>query len=73
MRVSNDAHTFPCSLVGQDIRLSPERPGFESRRGKMAQTNQALVSKHAFFRSATHLFSNEEKKTCVKWKPSILI
>ena len=25
--------SIPCSLVGQDIRLSPERPGFESRRG----------------------------------------
>ena len=26
---------FRCSLVGQDIRLSPERPGFKSRQRKL--------------------------------------
>jgi hypothetical protein len=27
-----DIHVFRCSLVGQDTRLSPERPGFKSRQ-----------------------------------------
>jgi hypothetical protein len=28
--------TLRCSLAGQDIRLSPERPGFESRQRKLS-------------------------------------
>ena len=30
---------IPCSLVGQDIRLSPVRPGFESRQGNIFMLN----------------------------------
>ena len=38
--------TFPISLVGQDSRLSPDRPGFKSRHGNF------FLQKSSFFKKA---------------------
>ena len=46
------ASTFlPFSLVGQDIRLSPERPGFESLRGNIHFFSRAALRVPEYFKN----------------------
>ena len=43
------SHQFPFGLGGQDLWLSPTRPGFESRRGNMEQVLISRPCNWAFF------------------------
>ena len=54
------------SLVGQDIRLSPERPGFESRRGKRDERG-VIANLHREPRSLLFL----KKDDTISWESTL--